>query len=96
MTVCLLVGSKSKQWKLDDVLNILATGFLKGGTGFLKSSAAGEMIKGGGSVNREIRVGITHVRIVCQTYRDSCMGTSNKNYDSGNEYDSSVIMAIIL
>jgi len=59
-----LVGSKSKQWKLDDVLNILATGFLKGGTGFLKSSAAGEMIKGGGSVNREIRVGITHVSVV--------------------------------
>ena len=58
------VGSKSKQWKLDDVLNILATGFLKGGTGFLKSSAAGEMIKGGGSVNREIRVGITHVSVV--------------------------------
>ena len=43
---------------------MLATGFLKGGTGFLKSSTAGEMIKGGSTVNREIRVGVTHVRSV--------------------------------
>ena len=47
--------------RLEDALNMLATGFLKGGTGFLKSSTAGDMIKGGGSVNREIRVGVTHV-----------------------------------
>ena len=46
------------------MLNLLASGFLKGGTGFLKGSTAGDMIKGGASVNREIRVGITHVR--CQ------------------------------
>ena len=71
LCVCSLVGSKGKQWKLEDVLNILATGFLKGGTGFLKSSAAGEMIKGGGSVNREIRVGITHVRTVWIFIRDN-------------------------
>jgi hypothetical protein len=46
----------------EDVLNLLASGFLKGGIGFLKSSAAGEMIKGSSKeINREIRVGITHV-----------------------------------
>lgn len=38
----------------------MASGFLKGGIGFLKGSA-GEMIKGGSSVSREIRVGVTHV-----------------------------------
>jgi len=55
-------GVKGKSLKLDDVLNILAVGFLRGGTGgFLKGSAAGEMIKGAGSVNRDIRVGVTHV-----------------------------------
>ena len=54
--------SKGKSLKLEDVLNILATGFLRGGTGgFLKGSAAGEMIKGSGNVNRDIRVGVTHV-----------------------------------
>ena len=78
--VCALVGSKGKQWKLEDVLNILATGFLKGGTGFLKSSAAGEMIKGGGSVNREIRVGITHVRPVC-----NCIFTRHNHDDDDDD-----------
>lgn len=58
--VILWAGSAkgNKQLKLEDVLNILAAGFLRGGTGFLK---AGEMIKGGTNVNREIRVGVTHV-----------------------------------
>jgi hypothetical protein len=55
------VAKGGKVVKLEDALNMLATGFLKGGTGFLKSSTAGDMIKGGGSVNREIRVGVTHV-----------------------------------
>lgn len=54
---------KNKPAKLEDVLNILASGFLKGGMGFLKGSTAGEMIKGSGSVNREIRVGITHAYV---------------------------------
>jgi len=54
--------AKAKSLKLEDVLNILASGFLRGGTGgFLKGSAAGEMIKGSGNVNRDIRVGVTHV-----------------------------------
>ena len=38
---------------------MMAAGFWKGGGGFLK--AGGEMVKGGGTVNREIRVGVTHV-----------------------------------
>ncbi|KAK7506949.1 hypothetical protein BaRGS_00001800 [Batillaria attramentaria] len=54
---------KNKPAKLEDVLNILASGFLKGGMGFLKGSTAGEMIKGSASVNREIRVGITHAYV---------------------------------
>ena len=57
---CAVVKGKSQ--KLEDVLGILASGFLRGGTGgFLKGSAAGEMIKGSGNVNRDIRVGVTHV-----------------------------------
>jgi len=65
MPLCLLLlceVAKGKSLKLEDVLNILASGFLRGGTGgFLKGSAAGEMIKGTGNVNRDIRVGVTHV-----------------------------------
>lgn len=49
---------------LDEVLNLLGSGFLKGslGGGFLKT---GEMIKKGNfqSVNREVRVGITHAYV---------------------------------
>lgn len=55
---------KAKLVNVEDVLNLLASGFLKGGIGFLKSSAAGEMIKGSSKeINREIRVGITHAYI---------------------------------
>ena len=57
-----VLDAKAKVYKLEDLLNILSVGFLKGGTGFLKASSAGEMIKGSGSINREIRVGVTHVR----------------------------------
>lgn len=49
-----------KQISLDEVLNILMSGFLRGGVGFLKGT--GEIIKGSSSVNREVRVGVTHVR----------------------------------
>ncbi|GFO34553.1 heat repeat-containing protein 5b, partial [Plakobranchus ocellatus] len=56
--------SKTKPARLEDVLNILASGFLKGTLGgFLKTSSAGEMIKGTNPVNREIRVGITHAYV---------------------------------
>ncbi|XP_074651872.1 HEAT repeat-containing protein 5B-like [Tubulanus polymorphus] len=51
----------NKRLGLDDVFNLLSTGFLRGGMGFLKGSTAGEIMKGGGSgVNREVRVGVTH------------------------------------
>jgi len=47
---------------LDEVLNLLGTGFLKGTLGgFLKT---GEMIKGNfQSVNKEVRVGVTHAYV---------------------------------
>ena len=48
--------------RLEEALNMMAAGFWKGGGGFLK--AGGEMVKGGGTVNREIRVGVTHVSFV--------------------------------
>lgn len=44
---CILTA-KWKQPKLEDVLNLLSVGFLKGGIG-------------SGNINREIRVGVTHV-----------------------------------
>ena len=39
------------------------SGFLRGGVGFLKGT--GEMIKGSSGVNREVRVGVTHVSTLC-------------------------------
>ncbi|XP_034187118.1 HEAT repeat-containing protein 5B isoform X2 [Osmia lignaria lignaria] len=51
-----------KQISLDEVLNILMSGFLRGGVGFLKGT--GEIIKGNSSVNREVRVGVTHAYVV--------------------------------
>lgn len=45
---------------MDEVLSLMASGFLKGGIGFLKTGA-GEMIKGGAMQSRDIRVGVTHV-----------------------------------
>lgn len=54
-----------KQTSLEEVLNILMSGFLRGSVGFLKGT--GEIIKGSSSVNREVRVGVTHVSIT-QSY----------------------------
>ncbi|XP_011297784.1 HEAT repeat-containing protein 5B isoform X2 [Fopius arisanus] len=57
--------SQSKSMKpisLDEVLNILMSGFLRGGVGFLKGT--GEIIKGSSGVNREVRVGVTHAYVV--------------------------------
>lgn len=48
-----------KCMSLEEALGILMSGFLRGGIGFLKGT--GEIIKGSSSVNREIRVGVTHV-----------------------------------
>ncbi|XP_035216852.1 HEAT repeat-containing protein 5B-like isoform X2 [Stegodyphus dumicola] len=54
---------KNRLPSLEEVLGLMASGFLRGGIGFLKGSA-GEMIKGGSSVSREIRVGVTHAYVV--------------------------------
>ncbi|XP_048508039.1 HEAT repeat-containing protein 5B isoform X2 [Athalia rosae] len=51
-----------KPISLDEALNILMSGFLRGGAGFLKGT--GEMIKGSSGVNREVRVGVTHAYVV--------------------------------
>ena len=49
---------------LDEALNLLSTGFLRGGSSFLKGTA-GEIIKGTSStVARELRVGITQAYVV--------------------------------
>jgi len=55
-----------KQASLDEVLNILMSGFLRGGVGFLKGT--GEIIKGSSSINREVRVGVTHVSYFIYIY----------------------------
>jgi hypothetical protein len=47
---------------LDEALGILMAGFLRGGVGFLKGT--GEIIKGSSSVNREVRVGVTHAYVI--------------------------------
>ncbi|RWS31952.1 HEAT repeat-containing protein 5B-like protein, partial [Leptotrombidium deliense] len=52
---------KNRLASLDEVLGLLATGFLRGGIGFLKSGA-GEMIKGS-VVSRETRVGVAHAYV---------------------------------
>lgn len=49
-----------KPLSLEEALNVLMSGFLRGGVSFLKGT--GEMIKGTPGVNREVRVGVTHVR----------------------------------
>lgn len=48
-----------KLLSLDDALGVLMAGFLRGGVGFLKGT--GEIIKGSSGVNRDVRVGVTHV-----------------------------------
>src|SRR5699024_354457 len=49
---------------LEEILNLLASGFLRGGIGFLK---AGEMIKGSSTANREIRIGVSHAYVAFAT-----------------------------
>ncbi|XP_033835046.1 HEAT repeat-containing protein 5B isoform X2 [Periophthalmus magnuspinnatus] len=53
-----------KRATLDEVLELMSTGFLRGGSGFLKSG--GEMLKGA-SVSREVRVGVTQAYVVFVT-----------------------------
>lgn len=53
-----------KRASLEEVLELLSTGFLRGGSGFLKSG--GEMLKGG-SISREVRVGVTQAYVIFVT-----------------------------
>ncbi|RWS17916.1 HEAT repeat-containing protein 5B-like protein [Dinothrombium tinctorium] len=53
---------KNRLASLEEVLGLMATGFLRGGIGFLKSGA-GEMIKGS-IVSRETRVGVSHAYVI--------------------------------
>ena len=56
-----LTDPRAKRTSIDDVYNLLSVGFMKGTSGFLK--AGGGEQKGGGMINREVRVGFTHVSI---------------------------------
>uniref|UniRef100_A0A4X1T2F8 HEAT repeat-containing protein 5A n=1 Tax=Sus scrofa TaxID=9823 RepID=A0A4X1T2F8_PIG len=47
---------------LEEVLDLLGTGFLRGSSGFLRAS--GDMLKGTSSVSRDVRVGVTQAYVV--------------------------------
>ncbi|XP_072786297.1 HEAT repeat-containing protein 5A isoform X9 [Taeniopygia guttata] len=47
---------------LEDVMELLGTGFLRGSCGFLRAS--GDMLKGTSSVSRDVRVGVTQTYVV--------------------------------
>ncbi|NXX85392.1 HTR5A protein, partial [Urocolius indicus] len=47
---------------LEDVMELLGTGFVRGSYGFLRAS--GDMLKGTSSVSRDVRVGITQAYVV--------------------------------
>ncbi|XP_022085919.1 HEAT repeat-containing protein 5B-like [Acanthaster planci] len=53
---------RAKRTSMEDVYNLLSVGFVKGTSGFLK--AGGGEQKGGGMINREVRVGFTHAYVV--------------------------------
>ncbi|XP_072344417.1 HEAT repeat-containing protein 5A isoform X2 [Scyliorhinus torazame] len=52
----------ARKTSLEEAMDLLASGFLRGGSGFLRVS--GEMLKGGSSVNRDIRIGVTQAYVV--------------------------------
>ncbi|XP_033096352.1 HEAT repeat-containing protein 5B-like, partial [Anneissia japonica] len=56
---CTLRDPKLKRTGMVDALNLLASGFVKGPSGLFKGSTGGEYLKSG-TVNREVRVGVTH------------------------------------
>ncbi|NXX91465.1 HTR5A protein, partial [Centropus bengalensis] len=47
---------------LEDVMELLGTGFMRGSYGFLRAS--GDMLKGTSSVSRDVRVGVTQAYVV--------------------------------
>uniref|UniRef100_A0A6Q2YC77 HEAT repeat-containing protein 5A n=1 Tax=Esox lucius TaxID=8010 RepID=A0A6Q2YC77_ESOLU len=52
----------SKHSSLEEVMDLLTGGFLRGGAGFLRAS--GDMLKGTSSVSKDIRVGVTQSCVV--------------------------------
>lgn len=44
---------------LEEVMDLLSGGFLRGGAGFLRAS--GDMLKGSSSVGKDIRIGVAQV-----------------------------------
>ena len=63
-----MASGKSRIVTQEEVLGFLSSGFLRGGIGFLKGSSATEMIKGGSSVSREVRLGVTHAYALLSMY----------------------------
>lgn len=57
-------GSKqsARRVSLEEVLELLGAGFLRGSSGFLRAS--GDMLKGNSSVSRDVRVGVTQAYVV--------------------------------
>ncbi|KAK5857880.1 hypothetical protein PBY51_011093 [Eleginops maclovinus] len=47
---------------LEEVMDLLSAGFLRGGAGFLRAS--GDMLKGTSSVSKDIRIGVTQACVV--------------------------------
>uniref|UniRef100_UPI00398F8C3B HEAT repeat-containing protein 5A isoform X3 n=1 Tax=Pristiophorus japonicus TaxID=55135 RepID=UPI00398F8C3B len=50
-----------RKTSLEEAMDLLASGFLRGGSGFLRVS--GEILKGGSSVNRDVRIGVTQAYV---------------------------------
>ncbi|XP_060031204.1 HEAT repeat-containing protein 5A isoform X2 [Erinaceus europaeus] len=59
-------GAASRQCirrvSLEEILELLGTGFLRGSSGFLRAS--GDILKGTSSVSRDVRVGVTQAYVV--------------------------------
>lgn len=51
----------TRKTSLAEVMDLLASGFLRGGSGFLRAS--GEILKGCSSVNRDVRIGVTQAYV---------------------------------
>ncbi|CAH6837479.1 HEAT repeat-containing protein 5A isoform X2 [Phodopus roborovskii] len=52
----------ARRVSVEEVLELLGTGFLRGSSGFLRAS--GDMLKGSSSVSRDVRVGVTQAYVV--------------------------------
>uniref|UniRef100_A0A8C7W8N1 HEAT repeat-containing protein 5A n=1 Tax=Oncorhynchus mykiss TaxID=8022 RepID=A0A8C7W8N1_ONCMY len=61
-------GPGSRRSSLEEVMDLLTGGFLRGGAGFLRAS--GDKLKGTSSVSKDIRIGITQSCVVFV----SCLG----------------------